>query len=202
MKQWKDSGRRELFAQVNPETINDGERTVDVIWFTGIDVDRYSWIEGAYQLRLDPKGADLSRLNSGAPVCDCHWMMSVDDQKGVVMRAWKDGTNYMATLRFKRSTEMTGPRPDLDGLWQDIKDKIVTKFSMGVEILESTDTRDKEGSLVMRTATNWRPFEISIAPIPADFGTDTLSGQPRPEEKPSLAAVNHRTRETDIARLR
>lgn len=175
VRQWREAGKRELFAAVTPSTINDEERTVDIVWFTGIDVPRYSWSEGSYTLRLDPKGADLSRLKSGAPVCNNHWMVDVEDQLGVVLDAWKDGANYLATLKFKRSTEKTGPRPDCDGLWQDIKDGIVGKFSMGVELLKIEDTREKDGVLKLRTATHWRPFELSVAPIPADPGTQTMS---------------------------
>ena len=201
LKQWHESGKQELAAQIEPETLNDEQRTVDVVWFTGIDVDRYSWMDGPYVLRFDPKGADLSLLNQGAPVCDNHEMECVDDQLGCVDRAWVDKTNYKATLRFKRSTELTGPRPELDGLWQDIKDRIVTKFSMGVEVLESIEKRNKDGQLEMKTATKWRPFELSLAPIPADFGTTTLSHEQRPSEA-SLVLMNFRVREAEILRLR
>jgi hypothetical protein len=206
LKQWRASGRQELLAKVAPSTINDEQRTVDVIWFSGADVDRNSWSEGPYILRFDPKGADLSLLNNGAPVCDCHTMYEVEDQLGRVDRAWIDGSDYKATLRFKRSTELTGPRPELDGLWQDIKDGIVSKFSMGTEILEFIDQRDKNGQLEVRTAKLWRPYEISIAPIPADYDTCTLSGQNRPAPGQALQSAvidaAHRARQISILRLR
>jgi hypothetical protein len=173
LKEWQKSGRNEsLAAQMAPETVNAENRTVDVIWFTGIDVQRYSYMEGPYLLKFDPKGADLSLLNSGAPVLDDHVdYEGAEGQKGVVEKAWVDGSNYKATLRFSK-------RPEVDGLWQDIQDKIVQKFSMGVELLEITDTRDANDQLMTRTATKWRPYELSIAPLPADFGTTTLSAQP------------------------
>jgi hypothetical protein len=204
LRQWEASGRQALGAQVAPQSINDEQRTVDVVWYTGVDVDRYSWTEGrAYKMRLEPAGADLSLLNNGAPVCDNHWMAGVEDQKGRVERAWVDGGLYKATLRFKRSTEQTGRRPALDGLWQDIKDKIVTKFSMGVEIIQASDQRNKAGALVLRTATKWRPFEISLAPIPADFGTTTLASQVAGAPgSTSLSALNYRAREIEILRLK
>jgi hypothetical protein len=204
LEQWHKSGRQELAAQVAPETINEEQRTVDVIFYTGADVERYSWSEGSYMMRLDPAGADLSLLNNAAPVCDNHCIYSVDDQLGVVNRAWVDGSDYKATLRFKRSTELTGPRPEIDGLWQDIKDKIVSKFSMGVDILASVEQRDKDGQLELKTATSWRPFEISLAPIPADFGTTTLSAHAsaKPPKAADLAAANQRIREVEILRLR
>jgi hypothetical protein len=74
---------------------------------------------------------------------------------------------YKAALRFSR-------RPELNGLWQDIEKKIVQKFSMGVEILAGHEIK-ADGQTTVRLADKWRPFEISIAPLPADFGTTTLS---------------------------
>jgi hypothetical protein len=105
-------------------------------------------------------------------------------------------------LRFKRSTEQTGRRPALDGLWQDIKDRIVSKFSMGVEILEASDQRNTAGALVLRLATKWRPFEISLAPIPADFGTTTLASQVGGSTADWHVASAQRDREIEILRLR
>lgn len=172
LKTWRESGHEALAASLTPETLNTDQRTVDVVWFTGADIPRYDWWTGmSYTLRFDPKGADLSLLNNGAPVLDNHssWEGAAG-QKGKVEKAWTDDGLYKATLRFSK-------RPEVGGLWTDIQDKIVTKFSMGVEILESIEKRNKDGNLEMRTATKWRPFELSVAPIPADFGTTTLSAE-------------------------
>jgi hypothetical protein len=159
-------GREYFAASLTPSTINDAERTVDIVWFTGIDVPRQSW-EGPYIRRFDPKGVDLSLLNSAAPVFDNHntWD-GTEAQKGVVEKAWVDGKLYKATLRFSK-------RPSVDALWGDIKDKIVQKFSMGVETLAEHEIKT-EGQPTVRLADKWRPFEISCAPLPADFGTTTL----------------------------
>jgi hypothetical protein len=152
-------------SSINPET-----RTVDCIFFTGIDVPRVDWWTGEkYTLRFDPKGADFSLLNNGAPVLDNHssWNGSAD-QKGVVEKAWQDGKNSKATLRFSK-------RPEVDGLWQDIQDKICQKFSMGVTVLR--EEKIQENNTEVRLAKKWRPFELSVAPIPADFGTTTLAAE-------------------------
>lgn len=187
-----------LGAAITPRTADPVLRQVDCVWHTGADVQRSSWSEGSYTLRFLPNGADLSLLNGKAPVCDNHTMTGVEDQLGVVVKAWQEDGKFLARLQFRRSTEMTGPRPKADGLWQDILDGVVSKFSMGVELLEFTDTRDKANKLQMRTATKWRPFELSIAPIPADFGTSTL-GRPTASAHVLTAA---RARELVIARLR
>lgn len=195
LKLWQQSGKESLAAQVAPETLDKANRTVDVIWFTGIDVPRYNyWTDEPYLLRFDPKGVDLTILNSGAPVADCHQMWCADDQKGRVEKAWVDGKKYMATLRFSR-------RPEVDGLWMDIEDKIVTKFSMGASILDYEDVQKKD-EITVRMVSSWQPFEISIAPIPADFGTDTLAERARTQSEANLAVLNLMTREIEVLNLR
>lgn len=140
--------------------------------------------------RFDPKGADLSLLNNGAPVLADHDTSGVAAQKGVVQKAWADGGLYKATLRFSK-------RPDVDGLWQDIKDKIVQKFSMGVEILVEHEL-SSAAKTPIRLADKWRPFELSCVALPADFGTTTLS---RASYSAAMAAY-HRQREIDVLRLK
>ena len=162
----RPANTEQLSAMIQPDSINDAERTVNVCFFTGIDVPRSGW-DGEYILRFDPAGVDLTRLNSGAPVLDNHDSFSgAAGQKGVVDRAWARDGKYYATLRFSRNVEP---------LWADIKDRIVQKFSMGTEILEKQQvSKDSERPRVM-LAKKWRPYEISVAPIPADFGTTTLA---------------------------
>ena len=161
---------REFLAGQNISSINPESRTVDIIFFTGIDVPRMDWWTGEpYILRFDPKGADLSLLNNGAPVLDNHNSYSGSvAQKGVVERGWADGGKWYATLRFSQ-------RASVDELWQDIQDKIVTKFSMGVYITKQE--KFMEGKTQVRLARKWQPYELSVAPIPADFGTTTLAAE-------------------------
>lgn len=181
-----------LSAPMMPQTLNVEARTVDIVFFTGVDVPRYDWWKDEpFILRFDPKGADLSLLNNGAPVFDNHDSCDgAESQKGVVDKAWKDGTDFKATLRFSRRLEVAG-------LWQDIQDKIVQKFSMGVSLVEKTDLARKEGELRIVFVTKWQPYEISVAPLPADFDTGTLSRVP---ERDSGLAV--RRREIEIAKFK
>ena len=169
-------GKEFLAADLPLASLNSEKRTVDIVFFTGIDVPRMDlWTNESYILRFDPAGADLSLLNNGAPVFDNHSSFDgTASQKGKVERAWRDGKDFKATLRFSK-------RKSVDELWGDIEDRIVTKFSMGVEILQiekfiETEEDDKE--IKVRLAKRWRPFELSIVPIPADFGTTTLAAQP------------------------
>lgn len=160
----------EFLAGQPVSSINPEKRTVDIVFFTGVDIPRMDWWTGdKYVLRFDPKGADLSLLNNGAPVLDNHSRFDGSaSQKGKVERAWGENGKWMATLRFSK-------RSSVDDLWGDIQDKIVTKFSMGVEILEKENLRENDHQVVL--AKSWRPFELSVAPIPADWNTMSLAAQ-------------------------
>jgi len=158
-------GREYFAASVRPSSASDADRTIDCVFFTGIDVPRTGY-NGPYIRRFDKAGCDLSLLNSQAPIFDNHDSdRGAAGQLGVVRRAWIDGDNYLATLQFSMRTS-------LDDIWRDLKDGIISKFSMGTEILSE---REISGPPVVRLADRWRPFEISLAPLPADFGTTTLS---------------------------
>ena len=161
---------REFLAGQEISSIDAEKRTVDIIFFTGIDIPRTDWWTGEkYVLRFDPAGGDFSLLNNGAPVLDNHSMWDGStSQKGRVEKAWQDGKDSKATLRFSK-------RESVNELWADIQDKIITKFSMGVQILR--EEKINEGNQEIRLAKQWQPFELSIAPIPADFGTTTLAAQ-------------------------
>jgi hypothetical protein len=161
---------REFLAGQRVSSIDSEKRTVDIIFFTGVDVPRVDWWTGEkYVLRFDPKGADFSLLNNGAPVLDNHsiWDGSLS-QKGKVEKAWQEKNNSKATLRFSK-------RADVADLWGDIKDGIVTKFSMGVQILR--EEKIQENNQEVRLAKKWQPYELSIAPIPADWDTTTLAAE-------------------------
>src|ERR1700690_2690162 len=179
-------------------TANEKDGTIDVVWYTGAQVPRKNPDPGdPYMLTLDMGGARLDRLNAGAPIFDTH--LTGDDYKsviagkagtkaqvGVVNKAWADGTNGMATLKFDLG--------DADGaeLFRKVSSGIVQNLSFGAWIYSREKTKGQaqtEGApegkppysnpneIGMFTATDWDPFEISVVPVPADFNTTVLSAE-------------------------
>ena len=62
-------------AAFQPATLNESERTVELVWTTGASVRRMDfWTGRAYyeELSLDEGAVDLARLNSGAPLLNSH----------------------------------------------------------------------------------------------------------------------------------
>lgn len=136
--------------------LNESERTVPVCFSSENPVDR-----GDYDEVLDHSkdGMDLVRLNDSHPVLLNH---DPDKQIGVVERAeLNDGDKKgRALIRFGRS--------DLaQEIFNDVKDGIRKHMSVGYERLRTMATETAEsGRRCIRFA--WRPFELSIVPVPAD----------------------------------
>lgn len=169
---------RAMFA---PETINVEERTVELVWSTGAQVRRASWSRGDYieELSLQPGAVRLDRLNAGGPLLDAHDSFSLRSQIGVVQRAWLDGSQGRALVKFSR-------RDDVEPIFQDVIDGIYRNVSVGYKVHKTE--RDETGAVPVERAVDWEPYELSLVPIPADAGA-----QVRSEEAPATQPEKERS---------
>lgn len=150
-------------ATVAPSSVNEADRTVDVVWSTGAPVRRRD-LAGPFieRLSMAPESVDLSRL-IGASVLDSHQQAGLRNVLGVVATATTDGAQGTATLRFSN-------RPEVEPVWQDVRAGIIRHISVGYGVerwAESTDPTTRERT---RTAVRWVPHELSLVPVPADAG--------------------------------
>ena len=161
-------------AMFEPSTINVEERTVEVVWTTGAQVRRASWSRGDYieELSLAPGAVRLERLNSGAPLLDAHSSYELRNVIGVVERAWLNGTEGRAQVRFSR-------RDDVEPIFQDVRDGILRNISVGYKTHKTE--RDDTGAVPVERAVDWEPYELSLVPIPADAGAQVRSDEPTPK---------------------
>lgn len=161
----------ELRAATRPETIDDDARTVELTWSTGARVRRYDWLrERAYfeELSLDEGSVRLDRLNSGAPLLDSHASWQLGSVLGRVERAWIDGGVGRALVRFSKRDEVTP-------IWDDVRDGILTKISVGYVVHAMEDVTGDEDEVRVLRAVDWEPYEVSLVPIPADDGAGVRS---------------------------
>ena len=88
-----------------PQSINQEARTVEVTWTTGSRILRTDLQGEPYyeELSLDPTHLRLGRLNAGAALLNAHRSERVEDQIGVVERAWIENGEGKAVLRFHRA---------------------------------------------------------------------------------------------------
>jgi hypothetical protein len=142
--------------------INKEERTIPVVFVSEREVMMYNWDIGLfYEILVCAEGnGDLSRLNNGAPLCDTHITKSVRDGLGVVEKAWFDNGIGRAVVRFSK-------RADVDSVWQDVEDGIISGISVGYtpQVYETVTT---EGKIPTYRCTKWVANEISLALVQAD----------------------------------
>lgn len=158
-------------AAFQPATLNDAERTVELVWTTGASVRRMDyWTGRAYyeELSLDPAAVDLARLNGGAPLLNSHAACDIADVIGVVERAWLDGNEGRALVRFSA-------RDEVAPILADVKAGIIRNVSVGYSV---DKYQIEEGDVPVYRAIAWTPMELSLVPIPADAGAGTRAADP------------------------
>lgn len=169
-------------ATVAPATINEAERTVEVVWSTGAPVRRRD-LAGPFTERLSmaPAAVDLSRL-IGASVLDSHQQAGLRNVLGVVATAATDGERGIATLRFSS-------RPEVEPIWQDVRAGIIRHISVGYGVETWAETTDRSTGERTRTATRWVPHELSLVPVPADAGATVRHNEVSPMDEQTVPGV-------------
>lgn len=175
-------------ASIQPRTLNEAARTVEVVWSTGAAVRRRD-MAGEFMelLSMDPAHVNMGRLR-GAPVLDAHQRTGVRQVLGTVLNATVDGTEGRATLQFSS-------RPDVAPIWDDVRAGILRHVSVGYTVEKWQQGTDATG-LRSLTAVEWTPYEISFVPVPADAGAQVRTGFAIDNNR---AAINGEIRQ--IARL-
>ena len=126
---------------------------------------------------MAPGAVRMERLNKGAPLLDAHDSFSLRSQIGVVQRAWLNGNEGRALVKFSR-------RDDVETIFQDVIDGIYRNVSVGYKVHQTE--RDETGAMPVERAVDWEPYELSLVPIPADAGA-----QVRSEETPATQLSKH-----------
>lgn len=166
----------ELLLQSRLQTITDGAidadaRTVTLVFTAGATVRRRRYVGWDTVIPFDETllvsraAVNLDRLNAGAPVLESHAYYSTHGQLGVVERAWIEGKEGKATVRF--------PSPGIDEradrMFGMVSDRIIKNVSVGYSIDKLRIVEPaKKGEVEQHIAERWTPFEISFVTIPAD----------------------------------
>ncbi|WP_374293008.1 prohead protease/major capsid protein fusion protein [Paenirhodobacter enshiensis] len=158
-------------APILPATVNTEARSVDVVFTTGAAVRRRRWtgwdtsVPFDEILEVSDRAVDLTRLNAGAPALDSHSVWSSHSQVGVVERAWIEGKEGKATIRFPRE----GLDQAADRMFGLISDGIIRNVSVGysIERVKVVEPAAK-GEVEQRIVERWTPLEVSFVTVPAD----------------------------------
>ena len=155
-------------AATAPTTLDSTNRTVNLLWTGGGRVTRFDY--GAmreYIEDLPASTADLSRLMGGAPVLADH-DNRLESVIGVVERAWVEGADGWATIRFSA-------REDVESIFADVSAGIIRNVSVGYQVEQYEVVNDPTEPLPIYRATRWLPMEISLVAVPADAAAQIRS---------------------------
>jgi len=158
----KDINRAFLSAQFNASNLNEENRVVEVVWHAGSRMRRSDFLIGNYELQLsmEPEAIDLSLFSSGkTPLLKDH-ENELDSVVGVVEKAWLDGNEGKALVRFDDDDE--GER-----LYKKVKNRIINNISIGVDFLQK-EIVERKGEPDLHFVTKWQPYEISLVAVGAD----------------------------------
>lgn len=148
-----------------PKSVNEDERTVDLVWTTGARVMRGYWDRYWEELSLDPKHVRMKRLNNGAPLLKNHYG-DVDSVVGVVETATLEAKRGIATVRFAKAED----DPEADKVFRKVKDGILQNISVGYTTYKMEKVEDSADGIPVFRAVDWEPAELSVVGMGADDG--------------------------------
>lgn len=158
-------------ANLEPGTLDQEARTVQLRWYSGATVDRYSFFDGPYKLTfaMEPKNVRLGRLSSGsAPLKGGHVSNSdLGSVVGVIQKAWLEKGEGRATVRFSK-------RSDVEPFFQDVQDGILRNVSMEAVIHELDDVTEKGDEIPHFLAVDWEPHAVALVAVGADPNAQML----------------------------
>ncbi|MCQ9423369.1 hypothetical protein NRB16_07510 [Pseudomonas sp. LJDD11] len=161
-----------LRAAVREGSVDVEARTVELIWTTGAKGRRYSWDVGSYmeELEISDAAVRLDRLNNGAPFLNAHSSYDLGDVIGVVEKAWIDGAEGRALVRFSK-------RDDVEAIFRDVQDGILRNISVGYAVHRYQVVEAEDDKLPTYRAIDWEPQELSLVPIGFDDGAKIRSAK-------------------------
>jgi len=151
-------------ADLLPTTLDEKDRSIEVVWSTGARVRRQPFFGEPFdeELSMDPAEVHLDRLNAGAPLLKVHDRFALEAVIGSVVpgTARIENGRGLARVRFSE-------RDDVTPVWNDIRSGHIRAVSVGYQVQRYEITRPNSGPELWR-AVDWTPFEISAVPVGAD----------------------------------
>lgn len=179
-------------------------RTVTLVFTTGATVRRRRYVGWDSVVPFDEtltvsrEAIDLTRMNAGAPVLDSHGVYSTFSQVGVVERAWIEGKEGKALVRFPKA----GIDQRADRMFGMVADRIIKNVSVGysidkVRIVES----EKKGQVEQHIVERWTPHEISFVTINADPNAQVRMAETAATYRIEIDAVRGLADQNEVRRI-
>ena len=159
-----------LKGRFQPKSIDEENRTVEMVFTTSDPVRMYSYDLGEFDeiLEMKESSIDLTRFESGAPLLNSHRRFDLDDQIGVVESVRIENEKLVGTVRFPNDGDER-----IDRIWSRVKDGIYRNGSIGYRVENYRDETQDDDKIKTLVATKWTPHEMSLVTIPADKRAQT-----------------------------
>jgi hypothetical protein len=161
--------RRGLF---NPDTFNDEDKSIEIVFATENPVEMYNYQLGTFKeiLSMDPSHIRLKRFQRGISLLDNH------DRYGSVKKV------VLGAAIFKGIEKKEGicrtilsERDDNQGLILDVKKGIIKEASIGYRVFKYEELTLPGEEMRTLKAVDWEPFELSLTPVGSDEDALTRS---------------------------
>lgn len=159
-----------LRADFVPNSLDKGERTVELLLSAGSPVDRRDWYTGERwieELSLKPGHVRLERLQSGAPLLDSHSSYSCEYLIGSVVpgsaRIVEDQGRAELRVRVRFNQRAVD-----HGIWSDVEQGHLRACSMGYRIFKKVLVEEREAMPKRYSVVDWEIFEASMVLMGAD----------------------------------
>lgn len=174
----RNIGKLHLRADIVPKSVDPEKRTVDVVWSTGAKVRKVPWFSDPWneELSMETANIRMDRFNSGrSPFLANHSMWNLKDVLGVVQSAAVANGEGRATIRFSQ-------RAEVDPIFKDVTDGILTNISVGYRVYKYEDVTENDDKIKTFRAVDWEPLECSLVPIGADPDASVRSAESPQDE--------------------
>lgn len=142
--------------------IDEENRVVGLAFASDEPVER-GWCEPYLEvLDMSPGAMRLDRINDGAAFLKDH--IRTAQIGAIVPGSVEVGSDQVARCQVKFSR-----RQEAEDEYQDVKDEIRTKVSVGYIVHKMILEEERDDGPNVYRVTDWEPFEVSLVSIPADF---------------------------------
>ena len=155
------------------KSVNVEERTVEMVFTTETPVMRGGFFMEPFNEVLGMKEGEINfeRFETGrAPLLDSHDNSTVRNQFGRIIESGAKGKKLVGKVKFSK-------RPDVEPIFQDVKEGMISNVSIGYRVHEFKDVSKEGDEVKTLRAVNWTPFEASLVSVGADFKATTKSGE-------------------------
>ena len=173
-------------ASVRPDSVNEKDRTLEIIWTTGATVRRARWegwddyVEYDEELVVSPNAIRLDRINAGGPFLDSHRSYGLSNVLGTIV----PGSVRIEGGKGYARIQLTAAE-DVASQVQRILEGTVRNVSVGYVVHEYQITKS-DSKREHWSAVDWEPMEISAVAMPADAGAQVRSADAAAPAYPCL----------------